>query len=76
MTTPCKDCADRFMGCHKNCFKYIEWKRAHNEQQAFIRAEREKDNQVWAAHHEAWKRSEKKAKYLAPATYRFAGKGK
>jgi hypothetical protein len=23
---PCKDCPDRYVGCHSKCSKYIEWK--------------------------------------------------
>ena len=22
---PCKDCTDRFVGCHANCSEYLEW---------------------------------------------------
>lgn len=24
---PCKDCADRHVGCHSKCSKYVEWKK-------------------------------------------------
>lgn len=23
---PCKDCTDRYVGCHSNCSKYKDWK--------------------------------------------------
>ena len=29
--SPCKDCPDRYIGCHSTCEKYIEWRK--NEKQ-------------------------------------------
>lgn len=26
-TAPCKDCPDRFVGCHSTCEKYIQFKK-------------------------------------------------
>lgn len=32
MITVCKDCNDRFAGCHSTCEKYIEAKKVHDMQ--------------------------------------------
>jgi len=26
MINPCKDCTDRYIGCHSDCDKYKDWK--------------------------------------------------
>ena len=28
LQSPCKDCQDRFVGCHSSCVKYIDYKQA------------------------------------------------
>lgn len=28
---PCKDCADRYLGCHSKCEKYIDWNKRWQE---------------------------------------------
>lgn len=38
---PCKDCGDRAVGCHDNCEKYQEWKRANDK-----RREKERDARI------------------------------
>lgn len=36
-TAACKDCKDRKVGCHSECPKYIEWKRAYIKRKNDIR---------------------------------------
>lgn len=44
-TCPCFKCKERTTFCKINgaCNKYSQWKKAHDERQAIIRAEKEKD---------------------------------
>lgn len=28
---PCKDCKDRYVGCHEKCKAYLDFKEAHEE---------------------------------------------
>ena len=28
LQSPCKDCSDRFVGCHSSCVKYIDYQQA------------------------------------------------
>ena len=34
--TPCKDCMERYIGCHSSCEKYIEWRKEFDEQKKEI----------------------------------------
>lgn len=43
---PCKDCLDRYVGCHSTCDKYIEWNKQHLEQKKIISASRQKDKEI------------------------------
>lgn len=27
--SPCKECLNRYVGCHSTCVKYIDWKQSH-----------------------------------------------
>lgn len=29
---PCKECDDRYIGCHDSCFKYGKWKEQRDEE--------------------------------------------
>ena len=31
MIAPCKDCKERFVGCHSVCDHYINWKKEHDK---------------------------------------------
>lgn len=31
MKAPCKDCENRYVGCHGRCEKYLEFKKANDE---------------------------------------------
>ena len=31
MNGPCKDCEERFIGCHSVCDHYINWKKEHDK---------------------------------------------
>ena len=37
MIFPCKDCADRDLGCHDRCPRYLEAKREHDERKAAVK---------------------------------------
>lgn len=41
--TPCKDCTERYGGCHAECEKYAEWKIESSLQAEAIRTAREMD---------------------------------
>lgn len=43
LKAPCKGCADRHLGCHASCDRYIEYKTEHAKQQTFIRRLDEED---------------------------------
>ena len=36
MKAPCKDCAERQIGCHSACDKYREWKVGHDSKREFV----------------------------------------
>lgn len=38
---PCRDCEERYAGCHATCEKYITWKKEYDALQAKVRAEKE-----------------------------------
>ena len=40
---PCKDCPNRFVGCHSVCNKYISY-RAEKDKEAEVRLERMNNN--------------------------------
>ena len=40
MMSPCKDCPDRFVGCHSKCERY----QAYSDKVKGIRERRERDN--------------------------------
>ena len=53
MKAPCKDCADRQLGCHADCSKYREykdWQKEHNDK---IKREKEVVNSFVACREEA-----------------------
>jgi hypothetical protein len=43
MITPCKDCSDRFLGCHSKCNKYGEWKQSEQKIKELKVAEKRKN---------------------------------
>lgn len=43
-TSPCYGCEDRFVGCHAECSRYIEFQDVHKNEQETIRKNREKDS--------------------------------
>lgn len=40
MMSPCKDCPDRFVGCHSKCERY----QAYSDKVKVVRERRERDN--------------------------------
>ena len=41
---PCKDCADRDIGCHSGCFDYNNYKRNHYHEESARREEQRIQN--------------------------------
>lgn len=31
-SSPCKDCSDRYVGCHSKCDRYKAWSEAHERE--------------------------------------------
>lgn len=38
MIAPCKDCVERFVGCHSACPRYAEFKAGCNEKEKIVDA--------------------------------------
>ena len=43
MMSPCKECGNRYVGCHADCSLYMDFRKRLNDQNETIRQEREKD---------------------------------
>ena len=41
---PCKDCADRVVGCHSTCDKYKDWKEQDRQRKELIYESKIKDH--------------------------------
>ena len=39
--SPCKDCPNRYLGCHDKCYKYQAFRQARDEYNEMVRKERE-----------------------------------
>lgn len=61
MICPCKDCPDRFVGCHGTCEKYGTWKAWKNAENETIKKAKAIDRQYQSLVHDARVR---KAKYF------------
>lgn len=44
---PCKGCTERHRKCHSSCEKYIEYRKAVDEQSAALAREKKLDNDWW-----------------------------
>lgn len=44
--SPCKDCKDRCVYCHSNCFKYSEYKAEIAKQSAGVRKIKSAENNI------------------------------
>lgn len=44
MIVPCKDCADRFPGCHAVCAAYREWSERHKAKKDIENANKKREN--------------------------------
>lgn len=42
--SPCLKCNRRYIACHDNCEKYIQWKKIHNERNEKIKIGRIEDS--------------------------------
>lgn len=47
MTNPCKDCVDRYPGCHSHCEKYKSWKAEWDSFKEKERKRKEQDEVGW-----------------------------
>ena len=56
---PCRGCAERAVGCHSGCEKYIGWMKIEREWKAAIRSKQEKDS-LWLDTHRKNKEATKK----------------
>lgn len=41
LIAPCKDCPNRYLGCHDKCYKYQAFRQARDEYNEMVRKERE-----------------------------------
>lgn len=41
---PCRNCLDRYVGCHSNCVRYVDWKQQHDVELDNIREQKNLDN--------------------------------
>ena len=46
MNAPCKDCPERYLGCHQNCEKYQDYRKKQTEFNEKVRGYKE-DDSVW-----------------------------
>lgn len=40
-TPPCRDCPDRYIGCHGKCPAYLDWRKNRNAELAISRMDKE-----------------------------------
>lgn len=59
VTAPCKDCKDRFVGCHSSCDKYKEFRINLDEEREKTREEKK---MIYALYENRTKRVEKALK--------------
>ena len=45
---PCKDCKDRYLGCHGKCEKYLTLKKLNDEQRRKERMLKDIERDYWA----------------------------
>ena len=43
MMSPCKDCPDRYIGCHSSCNKYISYKNELEDFKAKVKKAKDKE---------------------------------
>lgn len=43
---PCKDCEERFVGCHSQCEKYKEWRSARDEINGIVRKAKTEERMI------------------------------
>lgn len=53
---PCKNCKDRFVGCHSSCEKYKAFKEENEKFKAQVRRERDMFNFFMACQYKVHKR--------------------
>ena len=55
-TCPCRHCADRVIGCHGNCMKYMQWSAKRQKATENIRKQKESEREAGEYIHQAAKR--------------------
>ena len=55
-TCPCRYCADRVVGCHGKCMKYMEWNAKRKKKADAIRKQKESERAEDEYIHQAAKR--------------------
>lgn len=43
---PCKNCTNRYLGCHADCLDYVDWKTNFEERKNFINNARYKQRNL------------------------------
>lgn len=49
---PCKECTNRYLGCHDKCTNYKEYKKSEDDRKALIRKNRDRQNEIFKYKHE------------------------
>lgn len=57
--TPCKDCMERYIGCHSSCDRYIGWRKEFDEQKKEILKVRVAENAANARRNEGIRKMQK-----------------
>lgn len=52
---PCRNCIDRYLGCHDKCDKYQEFRAERNRMLEEKRKEREKNEAIDEIHRRGWR---------------------
>ena len=60
--SPCKDCSDRYLGCHAECIKYIDFKQRSEVVKQMIADEKTFEANFYSVKRKAGIRSLKKKK--------------
>lgn len=58
-TVPCKDCADRYPGCHGKCDAYKEWRQPYLDEKLRRSKSRIPDQLLKEGHYKGWKKYKK-----------------
>lgn len=48
-TPPCRDCAERYIGCHADCLMWSRWKTSEDKRKEEINQAKKLDADCWSA---------------------------